>query len=491
MRLPDIWLTEIFSIQVVCYFFGSITYNLFLHPLRKYPGPKLWAMSRIPYSYNYMSGSAHKKIFELHQQYGDVVRIAPDELIFGYPEAWNDIMGHRKRDQEENGKDPDFWRDNDDLTLVGSTRERHRRIRKILSHGFSAQAMIDQQPLFQGYVSLLMDRLKTASAGGEAQDMVTWYNWATFDMIGDLVFGEPFGCLETSSYHPWVKLIFKHIKGMAIANSVVKFPLANTLLKMMIPKDVSRDIEAHFKLTEAKVAKRLAIEADRPDFMQSIIWARDKSQISHPEILANAHNLIVGGSETTATVLSGATYLLATNKPVQAKLIEEIRSKFNSEDEINLLSVQKLSYMLAVFQEVLRLYPAVPSAIPRKAPPQGTTIRGEYVPPETILSIWSWPMFHNPKFFKDPESFIPERWLGDPRFDGDQKKALQPFSVGPRDCIGKNLAYAEMRLILARMIWNFSLELDPRSEGWMEKNILYFLWEKPMLFIRLVPRTVE
>lgn len=234
-------------------------------------------MSRIPFSYNYMSGIAHKKILQLHQEYGDVVRIAPNELIFGYPEAWNDIMGHRKRDQEENGKDPDFWRDNDDLTLVGSNRERHRRIRKILSHGFSAQAMIDQQPLFQGYVSLLMDRLKTASAGGEAQDMVSWYNWATFDMIGDLVFGEPFGCLETSSYHPWVRLIFKHIKGMAIANSVVKFPLASTLLKLMIPKDVSRDIEAHFKLTEAKVAKRLAIEGDRPDFMQSIIWARDKS----------------------------------------------------------------------------------------------------------------------------------------------------------------------------------------------------------------------
>lgn len=54
-----------------------------------------------------------------------------------------------------------------------------------------------------------------------------------------------------------------------------------------------------------------------------------------------------------------------------------------------------------------------------------------------------------------------------------------------------SLAYAEMRLILARMIWNFNLELDPRSEGWMEKNILYFLWEKPMLLIRLVPRTVE
>ena len=48
-----------------------------------------------------------------------------------------------------------------------------------------------------------------------------------------------------------------------------------------------------------------------------------------------------------------------------------------------------------------------------------------------------------------------------------------------------------MRLILARMVWNFDFELDPRSEGWMEKNILYFLWEKPGLYVYLIPRTRE
>lgn len=114
-------------------------------------------------------------------------------------------------------------------------------------------------------------------------------------------------------------------------------------------------------------------------------------------------------------------------------------------------------------------------------------------------------MFHNPDFFQDAESFIPERWLGDPRFDGDQKAALEPFSVGPRNCIGKkyvmiqyalpiilltrcSLAYAEMRLILAKMIWHFDFKLDRRSEGWLEKSVVHFLWVKPELHIRLTPR---
>lgn len=46
-------------------------------------------------------------------------------------------------------------------------------------------------------------------------------------------------------------------------------------------------------------------------------------------------------------------------------------------------------------------------------------------------------MYHSPSNFTDPDSFIPERWLGDPRFDGDDKAALQPFQVGPRNCIGR------------------------------------------------------
>lgn len=205
-----------------------------------------------------------------------MVRVAPNELIFGYPEAFNDIMGHRKRGQDENGKDPDFWHGND-LTLVGSNRERHSRLRKTLSHGFSAQAMMDQEPIFRKYVNLLIDRLNTAVTSEPVQEITAWYNWATFDMIGDLVFGEPFGCLENTRYHPWVKLIFKNIELQAIATALSKYPLAMALSKWVTPKDVQRDVQTHHEFINAQVNKRLSLTEARPDFMQSMIRGRDKS----------------------------------------------------------------------------------------------------------------------------------------------------------------------------------------------------------------------
>jgi cytochrome P450 len=223
-----------------------------------------------------MSGEAHKRILELHEKYGDIVRIAPNELIFCYPEAFNDIMGHRKQGEEENGKDQDFWKE-DSITLTGSNGQNHRRVRRILSHAFSAKAMAEQEPLIKGYVELLIEKLKIAVAGDKSQEMTSWYNWTTFDIIGDLAYADPFGCLETSSYHPWVKLIFKHIKGLAINNSVAKFPFAQSLLKLMMPKDVANDIRAHHEFNHAKVAKRLSLKDPRPDFMQSMITAREKN----------------------------------------------------------------------------------------------------------------------------------------------------------------------------------------------------------------------
>ena len=103
-------------------------------------------------------------------------------------------------------------------------------------------------------------------------------------------------------------------------------------------------------------------------------------------MVANAHNLIVGSSETTATTLAGATYLLATNKNVMAKMHEELRSTFKTEEEIDLISVQKLEYMFAVLHEALRIYPPVPSAIPRITPAGGSTIGGRYVPPKVCTN---------------------------------------------------------------------------------------------------------
>ncbi|KAK2766542.1 hypothetical protein FQN53_006680, partial [Emmonsiellopsis sp. PD_33] len=86
-----------------------------------------------------------------------------------------------------------------------------------------------------------------------------------------------------------------------------------------------------------------------------------------------------------------------------------------------------------------------------------------------------------------PDTYHPERFLGDVRFATDKREVLQPFHVGPRNCIGRNLAYAEMRLILARLVFNFDLRLAVESTGWMQSQKIFNLWQRGPLKVYLTP----
>lgn len=104
-------------------------------------------------------------------------------------------------------------------------------------------------------------------------------------------------------------------------------------------------------------------------------------------MIANAEILIIGGSETTATLLSGVTYLLLKNPKAYKMLTHEVRTIFQSEEEINLISVNKLPYMLACLDEALRMYPPIANGLPRVCPMGGTNILGEYIPEKVCFVI--------------------------------------------------------------------------------------------------------
>ena len=112
---------------------------------------------------------------------------------------------------------------------------------------------------------------------------------------------------------------------------------------------------------------------------------------------------------------------------------------------------------------------------------------------QTSVSVHQSAAYASPINFYAPEQFIPERWQPEAKnnpsspFFSDRRDVLQPFSAGPRNCIGRNLAFAEMRLILARVLWNFDLELCEESADWAEQKSST-LWEKPALMCKLRTR---
>lgn len=205
------------------------------------------------------------------------------------------------------------------------------------------------------------------------------------------------------------------------------------------------------------------------------------------ELRQTCELFVIAGSETTATLLSGVTYLLSKNQEIYQKLVDEIRQAFDSEDHINITSTSSLHYESAVIEEALRIFPPVGGSQCRVTPPEGHVVSGQFVPGNTTVAVNQWCANHASSNFKDPHKFVPERWLGDPKYKDDRRKVVQPFSVGPRNCIGLNLAYAEMKVILARILWNFDIDVCEESRDWMDKLEVYTLWKKEPLMVKLTP----
>lgn len=125
--------------------------------------------------------------------------------------------------------------------------------------------------------------------------------------------------------------------------------------------------------------------------------------MSFEKLSANAEILVLAGSETTATLLSGCTYLLLTNPDKMEKLKHEVRSTFASESEITASAVNNLSYMLGVLNEALRLYPPVTSSLVRVVPPGGDMIADHWVPEGVSQSLVTLHQFRGLALTNDSE----------------------------------------------------------------------------------------
>jgi cytochrome P450 len=152
---------------------------------------------------------------------------------------------------------------------------------------------------------------------------------------------------------------------------------------------------------------------------------------------SNAAIFMLAGTETTATLLSGVTYHLLRNPDKLTRLTEEVRGAFQDGDTFTLEELQRLKYLSACLEEGLRLYPPVPSPLWRITPEGGSEICGRHVPGGARVAVTAYAASRSPENFRDPEEFVPERWLGEEGYEGDRRDVVQPFSVGPRNCLGQ------------------------------------------------------
>ena len=119
--------------------------------------------------------------------------------------------------------------------------------------------------------------LKLKERDGSPQDMVAWFNFITFDIIGDLTLGESFGCLKESALHPWVALLCQYLKAPIFVNITLRFPWASKVLSSwIVPKSFKEGRRKHVEYTMERVIARIERQTDRPDFMTNVLKHNDK-----------------------------------------------------------------------------------------------------------------------------------------------------------------------------------------------------------------------
>jgi len=242
--------------------------------------------------------------------------------------------------------------------------------------------------------------------------------------------------------------------------------------KILFPK-IAADRAKYMQYSKSLLTERtsLGTSMDRKDFFYYLLNAKDPETgqgFANAELWGESNLLIIAGSDTTSTSMAGTFFYLVHNPETLRIATEEVRSKFQSVEEIVAgPALNSCTYIRACIDEAMRLSPPVGGMLPRQALPGGLHVDGETIPEGIVVGTPHYTIHHNADYFPDPFAYKPSRWIPNsaPGITEETvslaQSAFCPFSVGPRGCIGKGLAYVELMSTIARTLWMFDLRLSP------------------------------
>ncbi|KAB5545539.1 putative benzoate 4-monooxygenase cytochrome P450 [Coniochaeta sp. 2T2.1] len=480
------WAPALVLAGIACFYLFPylVTYG----PLRKVPAPFPAQFTNLWLLFAARRGKRYLIVDDMHKKLGPVVRIAPNHVSVADDSAVQAILGHG------NGMLKSSFYDAFVSIQRGifNTRDRadHTRKRKIISHTFSPKSVVQFEPYIHGNLELFVkqwDRLiaDTREPDKAAHvDCLTWFNFLAFDVIGDLAFGAPFGMLATGAdiaevratpdsppmYAPAIEVLNRRGEVSATLGCLPELkPYAKWLPDAFFTEGLEA-VENLAGMAIARVKARLdnPPSAESKDLLARLMEGRDDKgePLGRQELTAEALTQLIAGSDTTSNSSCALLFHAARTPGVLQKLQAELDAAIPAAVAVPTFDmVRDLPYLQAVINEALRIHSTSALGLPRQIPPDspGLHLNGYFFPAGTVLSVPTYTLHHSTEIWgADAEEFRPERWLGE-GLTTRQKNAYNPFSYGPRACVGRNVAEMEMKLIAATWVRRYEVFL--RQEG--------------------------
>ncbi|KAJ5908325.1 hypothetical protein N7495_001007 [Penicillium taxi] len=485
------------ALFIVCQALRRLSHVLF-DSLGDIPGPIWTRFFSIWYFNRVIQGNFEHDNFHLHQKYGPVVRIAPNQYSINDLSAIKTVYGTRSRFAKSAWYDG--WRHPQQWTVF-SDRDinRHAETRKRFTGLYAMSSVMHYETFVDHCADIFIKRMSDFADKRQTVNLGHWFQCYAFDVIGNITFGDTFA--QTPSQYSDLQLGFldrgDDINGAIDAvDKVMKYStligiypewhprIFGLLRKLQLSGAngmafISNFVREKIRLREEKFddsSKAASETVETQDFLDKLILARNKD----PERLTGFHLFIMSqsnmtaGSDTTAISLSAIIWYLAQNPEVLTKLRNEIEIfTVQGHCSINMTfkESQEMPYFQAVIKEALRMHSAVGLPLWRVVPPGGADIGGRFFPEGTVVGVNPWVAHYDERVFPNAKTFQPERWLeaeSDPERLKEMNSMYMPFGLGSRTCLGRHIAILEISKLIPRIVRDY--DITPLRKNWTTQN---------------------
>ncbi|KAF5372252.1 hypothetical protein D9758_005109 [Tetrapyrgos nigripes] len=444
-------------------------YRIFFHPLRKFPGPRLAAVSTFYQAYYdiIQNGKFLEHLHWLHNIYGPVVRIGPNKLHFSTPEAYHDIYTHGATfTKSHSALYGAFGLAGNSFTLTDLAKARERRA--VINPLFSRRSILKLEGLIQDLVDQFLFQILSQSSSEKSVNMTFALRSLTMDIITSYCFATSIKTIDYPGFmHPIPLALRGTVESLWIQKHFpflmqLPFLISWSLMVRLIPGfAVAEEQKAEFRRQIEKCRTNSNGGDQEPEHQTVFHYLLAHQGISDESLVEEAFTLIGAGSDTVANACIVGINAALTKPEIGKRLIEELREAWpdgNLNGGFGYARLEKLPYLTAFIKESLRCSFGVVSPLPRVVGPGDAKIGGCDVPSETIVATSCVFLHQNPDGFPNPSEFSPERWL-EPGARDLESRYLVPFSRGTRLCLGLNLAWAELYLVLGNMFRKLDMDI--------------------------------
>ncbi|KAF2713976.1 cytochrome P450 [Pleomassaria siparia CBS 279.74] len=512
--------------------FSILIHRLFIHPLSKVPGPKLAGVTSLWLAWHMRKGKNSVWQPGLHKKYGNVVRIAPNEVLLQGKEEARSIYGagspYVKGPWYQVCAAPDArLKGNDRFDLLTEmNKEQYRNQRRAIGPAYSIAGIEKHAKILDEYLDVYMQRMRGLQ--GQWVDLTDWIHifaldalslitlgtspgytekgndggnmvasdlhWAYFTVIGNFP-----RLVELTQYFP--KLNNYLMMPVSLAAGL-KVPVGLPIFGFAVPNIVQR-------MGQVESARKAELPADRPGFEMKT-YGKEKAlptrtsdeevSTKDDEVVKKEEDLLASllsdhitkteklppswvlhialtnfgaGHDTLTITISACIYHLVSNPEKLKRLKGELKDADITPQTTYTETVNRVPYTLACSKEAMRLTPPLGIHLQRLVPASGASFSSHYLPPGTRVGINLWALHYSPSIFPDPDTFNPDRWIGDgseecKRKIGDMDACWLSFGGGSRSCPGQHLARVLTVKFLVAMFGVGGLDVEVRGTPWFK-----------------------